>query len=208
MGKIYCQGKRTTEKQAVCLELGPLCSISEFPLPTQPPPSAGVIRGAYTGAVQSYLTFSIKLLTFSGLTCAITYILAKRSSEMQNLFEFARTTENLNTWGALKLCRFSSPAMLCASSPHPETCCGPLRGWREGTDDISDYDLALVSKNTCKEFLVVFQNERDENKRLQWNLDLTKGQGTKKISEPPNDGSLLNSWKTFFNGVPRVLLDI
>ena len=95
VGKIYCQGKRTTKKQAVCLELGPLCSISEFPLPTQPPPFAGVIRGAFTGAVQSYLTFSIKLLTFSGLTCAITYILAKRFSEMQNLFEFARTTENL-----------------------------------------------------------------------------------------------------------------
>ena len=111
VGKIYCQGKRTTKKQAVCLELGPLCSISEFPLPTQPPPPARVIRGAFTGVVQSYLTFSIKLLTFSGLTCAITYILAKRSSEMQNLFEFARTTENLNTRGALKLCRFFSPAM-------------------------------------------------------------------------------------------------
>ena len=113
MGQIYCQGKRTTEKQAVCLELGPLYSISEFPLPTQPPPPAGVIRGAYTGAVQSYLTFSIKLVTFSGFTCAITYILAKGCSEMQNLFEFARTTENLNTRGALKLCRFSSHAMSC-----------------------------------------------------------------------------------------------
>ena len=108
VSKIYCQGRRTTKKQAVRLELGPLCSISEFPLPTQPPPPVGVIRGAFTGAVQSYLTFSIKLLTFSGLTCAITYILAKRCSEMQNLFEFARTTENLNPRGALKLCRFSS----------------------------------------------------------------------------------------------------
>ena len=111
VGKIYCQGKRTTKKQAVCLELGPLCSIAEFPLPTQPPPPAGVIRGAFTDAVQSCLTFSIKLLTFSGLTCAITYKLAKRSSEMQNLFEFARTTENLNTRGAIRLCRFFSPAM-------------------------------------------------------------------------------------------------
>ena len=111
VGKIYCQGKRTTKKQAVCLELGPLCSISEFPLPTQPPPPARVIRGAFKGVVQSYLTFSIKLLTFSGLTCAITYILAKRSSEMKNLFEFARTTENLNTRGAIRLCRFFSPAM-------------------------------------------------------------------------------------------------
>ena len=63
----------------------------------------------------------------------------------------------------------------------------PLRGWREGTDDISDYDLALYPKYTSKEFIIVFQNERDEKKRLQWNLDLTKGQGNKKNSEPPND---------------------
>ena len=131
VGKIYCQGKRTTEKQAVCLELGPLYSISEFPLPTQRPPPAGVIRGAFTGAVQSYLTFSIKLLTFCGLTCAITYVLAKRCSEMQNLFEFARTTENLNTRGALKLCFVASPCL-------PRNLLRPLRGWREGTDDISD----------------------------------------------------------------------
>ena len=47
----YCQGKCTTKKQAVCLELGPLCSILEFSLPTQPPPPSRVIRGAFTGAV-------------------------------------------------------------------------------------------------------------------------------------------------------------
>ena len=43
------------------------------PHPVFPPPFlAGVIRGAYTCAVQAYLTFSIrKLLTFSGLKCAI-----------------------------------------------------------------------------------------------------------------------------------------
>ena len=90
----------------------------------------------------------------------------------------------------------------------PRNLLRPLRGWREGTDDISDYDLALYPKYTSKKFIIVFQNERDENKRLQWNLDLTKGQGTKKISEPPNDGFLLNSLKTLFNGVPRVLLDL
>ena len=89
----------------------------------------------------------------------------------------------------------------------PRNLLWPLRGWREGTDDILDYDLALFPKNTSKEFIIVFQNERDENKRLQWNLDLTKGQGTNKISEPPNDGFLLNSLKTLFNGVPRVLFD-
>ena len=94
---------------------------------------------------------------------------------------------------------------LCAP---PRKLLWPLRGWREGTDDILDYDLALFPKNTSKEFIIVFQNERDENKRLQWNLDLTKGQGTKKISEPPNDGFLLNSLKTFFSGLPSVLLDL
>ena len=62
MGEIYCQGRRKAETQAVCLELGPLCSILEFSLPTQPlPRPAGVIRGAYTGAVQAYLTFSLAL---------------------------------------------------------------------------------------------------------------------------------------------------
>ena len=156
MGKIYCQGKRTTKKQAVCLELGPLCSISEFPLPTLPPPPARVIRGAFTGVVQSYLTFSIKLLTFSGLTCAITYILAKRSSEMQNLFEFARTTENLNTRGAIRLCRFFLVWNVMRAFAPPGNLLWPLRGWREGTDDILDYDLALFAKNTSKEFIIVF----------------------------------------------------
>ena len=33
-------------------------------LPIRLPPPAGVIRGAYEDVVQSYLTFSIKLLTF------------------------------------------------------------------------------------------------------------------------------------------------
>ena len=71
MGEIYRQGKRTAKTQAVCLELSPLRSIPEFPLPTHSP--ARVSRGAYyTGAVQAYLTLvSTKLLTFSGLTCAI-----------------------------------------------------------------------------------------------------------------------------------------
>ena len=38
-----------------------------------------------------------------------------------------------------------------------------------------------------------------ENKRLQWNLDLTKGQETDNILELPNDGFLLNSLKTLFS---------
>ena len=54
IGEIYCQGRRTAKTQEVCLELGPLCSILEFSLHTQPlPRPAGVIRGAYTGAVQA-----------------------------------------------------------------------------------------------------------------------------------------------------------
>ena len=38
-----------------------------------------------------------------------------------------------------------------------------------------------------------------ENKRLQWNLDLMKGQGVDKILGLPNDGFLLNSLKTLFS---------
>ena len=38
-----------------------------------------------------------------------------------------------------------------------------------------------------------------ENKRLQWNLDLRKGQGIDKILGLPNDGFLLNSLKTLFS---------
>ena len=67
MGEIYLQGSRTGKTQEVCLELGPFCSILEFPLPTQPPPpppSDGVIRGAYTGAVHAYLTFFIYIAYF------------------------------------------------------------------------------------------------------------------------------------------------
>ena len=41
-------------------------------------------------------------------------------------------------------------------------------GWGKGTGNISDYDFALFSprfhfffKNTSKEFIIVFENERD-----------------------------------------------
>ena len=37
-----------------------------------------------------------------------------------------------------------------------------------------------------------------ENKRVQWNLDLGKGQGIDKILGLPNDGFLLKSLKTPF----------
>ena len=38
-----------------------------------------------------------------------------------------------------------------------------------------------------------------ENKRLQRNLDLTKGEWNDKILGLPNDGFLLNSLKTLFS---------
>ena len=37
-----------------------------------------------------------------------------------------------------------------------------------------------------------------ENKRVQWNLDLRKGQRIDKILRLPKDGFLLNSLKTPF----------
>ena len=64
ISEIYLQGRLTAKAQTVCLEVLRARSPSlHFKIP--PPPSpARVIRGSYTGAVQSYLTFSIKLLTF------------------------------------------------------------------------------------------------------------------------------------------------
>ena len=52
IGEIYCQGRRTAKTQAVCLELGPLCSILEFPSPPSLSPDP---------PVQAYLTFSLAL---------------------------------------------------------------------------------------------------------------------------------------------------
>ena len=83
--------------------------VSPPPLPASP---ARVIRGAYKVAVQAYLTFSIcKLLTFSDLKCAISLYFAQTLLRNANL---ARGYENhrnfaLNTRGALRLRRFSSP---------------------------------------------------------------------------------------------------
>ena len=95
-----------------------LCSILGFPLPPAPalspppPPTAGVIRGAYTGAVQAYVTFPIcKLLTFSGSKCAISLYFAQtllRNAKLARGYQNQRNF-SLNTRGALKLRRFSSP---------------------------------------------------------------------------------------------------
>ena len=68
ISEIYLQGRLTAKAQTVCLELGPLCSTST---PFPPPRPARVIRGAYTGAVRSYLTVSIKLLSFFWLDISL-----------------------------------------------------------------------------------------------------------------------------------------
>ena len=80
------------------------------PHPVFPPPPflAGVIRGAYTCAVQAHLTFSIrKLLTFSGLKCAIRQYFAQtllRNAKLARGYQSHRNFA-LNTRGALKLRR-------------------------------------------------------------------------------------------------------
>ena len=91
-----------------------LCSILGFSLPTYPsplpppspppPPTAGVIRGAYTGAVQAYVTFS-------GSKCAISLYFAQTLLTNTKLARSYQNHRNiaLNTSGALKLRRFSSP---------------------------------------------------------------------------------------------------
>ena len=90
---------------------------------------------------------------------------------MQNLLEVARTAENfaLNTRGALKICRFSSPdlaSLKCRAflRPSPKRAAAPW-GRGKGTDSISDYDWELFppqfhfSQDAIKEFIIVFQNE-------------------------------------------------
>ena len=77
-----------------------------------PPSPAGVIRGAYTGAVQAFLTFSIcKLLTFSGVKCSMSLYFAQtllRNAKLGRGYQNHRNFA-LNTSGAIKLRRFCSP---------------------------------------------------------------------------------------------------
>ena len=120
-----------------------------------PPPSpslARVIRGADTGAVQAYLTFSMcKRFTFSGLKCAISLYFAQtllRNAKLARGYQNHRNFA-LNTRGALNLRRFSNPdlaSLKCYAflHPTPKRTAAPW-GWGKGTDNISDYDLALFS---------------------------------------------------------------
>ena len=119
------------------------------PHPASPPP-AGVIRGAYTRAVQAYVTFSIcRLLTFSGLKCAISLYFAQtllRNAKLARGYQSYRNFA-LNTSGALKLRRFSSPdlaSLKCYAflRSTPKRAAAPW-GLGKGTDNISDCDLAL-----------------------------------------------------------------
>ena len=120
------------------------------PHPASPP--AGVIGGACTGVVQAYLTFcNCKLLTFSGLKCAISLYFAQtllRNAKLARGYQNHRNFA-LNTRGALKLRRFSSPdlaSLKCYAflRPTPKRAAAPW-GWGKGTDNISDYDLAHFS---------------------------------------------------------------
>ena len=89
---------------------------------------------------------------------------------MQNVLEVARTTRNFafDTRGVLKLRRFSSPHLVSlkchAVYVPPRNGLRPLGGWGKGTDNISDYDLALsppqfhFSKDTIKQFIIGFFN--------------------------------------------------
>ena len=68
ISEIYLQGRLTAKAQTVCLEPGPLRFISKSPLPPPLPESLGaLIRARF----MSYLTFSIKLLTFFWLDISL-----------------------------------------------------------------------------------------------------------------------------------------
>ena len=87
-----------------------------FPRPTQPPPPtlAGVIRGAYRCAAQAYLTFSIrKLLTFSGLKCAISLYFAQTLLRNAKLVRGYQDHRNfaLNTRAKFQQRRFFASAI-------------------------------------------------------------------------------------------------
>ena len=117
-------------------------------------------------------TFSIKLFTFSGLKFAVSLYFvqtllrnAKRARGCQNCrkccFQHKRCSKVTQVFQPLP----GQSEMSCVSSSHTETGCGPLGSWGKGTDNISDYDLALsppqfhFCKDTIKEFIIVFQNE-------------------------------------------------
>ena len=105
-----------------------------------PPPYLPESLGRLYGAVQAYLTFSIcKLLSFSGLKCAISLYFAQTLLRNAKLARGYHNHRNfaLNTRGALKLRRFTSPdiaSLKCYAflRPPPKRGCGPLGGGGKG----------------------------------------------------------------------------
>ena len=103
------EGRRTAKTQAVCLELSPLYSILGFPLPTQPPPPRpshqGCLYGRGSGVLDIfYLQYTLPKHILSLYFAQTLLRNAKLVRGYQNHRNFA-----LNTSGALKLRRFSSP---------------------------------------------------------------------------------------------------
>ena len=98
-----------------------------------------VISGANTGAVQSYLTFSVKLLTFFWLDISL-YNVAQKCKTCSRLPKLQKALL-LTPEVLLILSRFSSPdlsGLKCSAFLRPI----PKR------DDISHYELALFSFST------------------------------------------------------------
>ena len=93
---------------------------------------------------------------------------------------------------------------MCFFAP-PRNGLRPLGGWGKRTDNISDYDLELFppqfhfSQDAIKEFIIVFQNERDGKQETTVEPRFKKGQGIDKILGLPNDGFVLNSPKQLFS---------
>ena len=140
------EGRRTAKTQAVCVELGPLCSILGFPLPTQPsplppPPSylpelLGRLYGRGSGVLD---IFYLRTAFFFRLEMCHKPILCPNVAQKCKLARGYQNHRNFawNTRGALKLRRFTSPdlaSLKCYAflRPPPKRGCGPLGGGGKG----------------------------------------------------------------------------
>ena len=157
MGK----GRHMAKTQAVCLELGPLCSILGFPLHAQSSPL--LPRRSHYNQGRLYVRGSGVLDIFYLQTAYFFRLeMCHKPIFCPNVAQKCKTCSRLLE--PQKVClkhqrcskvmqvfqpRPSQSEMLCVS-PHPETGCDPLwgeggGGEGKGTDNISDYDLALFS---------------------------------------------------------------
>ena len=148
------EGRRTTKTQAVCLELGPLCSILGFPLPTQPSPPRRSHQGRlYRRGSGVLYIFYLQTAYFFGLEMCHKPILClnvaqkcKTCSRLPEPQKFCFKQQRCSKVAQVFQPRTGQCEMSCVSSPHPDS---PKRaaapwGWGKGTDNISDYDLALL----------------------------------------------------------------